>query len=490
MNGIYLYLLLEEIRDSIIGRYVGEFYRLDRAMQIELNGTVIFVSLYPQAPAIYLTKRMPAFHKFPYFSESVQGSRIISVNQPDFMPIVKLGLEKIVGGQKNVGEIIISLYRDAPNLSIRTEPVKRNLFPRLVERKPKRPLFELTEENLGNKENIIKEFEGFDKFLVNELTPGNLPRLKNILQGEPAKPRLVSISPLRISFFAEEFIKEYASLNQLLEQGIKQFIELNREIDLKAQKGMLIKRLKKRIEQLNRNLFTEDEIEEYRIAGELILANIRKIKRGIEEIELFNPYKQKDTTVKLDPARGPQENAKAYFEKYKKLKRGRPKIQKQIDDIKKEIAELESGTATASKPSSVAAPFRVRTEKPRPFREFVLSAGSMVYVGKNAKSNEELTFKFARPDDYFFHSRGIEGAHTILKPKTESRKLKNEKQKPRKEDIERAAAIAAYFSKARKQKKVAVSYTQRKYLKKNKKGKPGSVLLMREEVIFVDPELP
>jgi len=105
-------------------------------------------------------------------------------------------------------------------------------------------------------------------------------------------------------------------------------------------------------------------------------------------------------------------------------------------------------------------------------------------VGKNAKSNLMLTFKFARPDDYFFHIRGYKGAHTILRPKLQ--KGKN----PQQEDIETAAAIAAYYSKAKGQRNVPVSYTQRKYLKKSKKGKLGSVILMREEVIFVDPGLP
>jgi len=104
-------------------------------------------------------------------------------------------------------------------------------------------------------------------------------------------------------------------------------------------------------------------------------------------------------------------------------------------------------------------------------------------VGKNARSNEELTFKYARPDDYFFHTRGYGGSHVLLKARVPKG------QKPRKEDIESAAALAAYFSKAKKQTRVPVSYTQRKYLKRNKKGKPGSVILMREEVVFVKPML-
>jgi predicted ribosome quality control (RQC) complex YloA/Tae2 family protein len=107
-----------------------------------------------------------------------------------------------------------------------------------------------------------------------------------------------------------------------------------------------------------------------------------------------------------------------------------------------------------------------------------------VYVGKHARSNQELTFAFARPNDYFFHIRSYEGAHVILRAKIPRG------QRPNKRDIDDAASIAAYFSKAKKQKNVPVSYTQRKYLKRNRKGKLGSVILMREDVVFVDPGLP
>jgi predicted ribosome quality control (RQC) complex YloA/Tae2 family protein len=119
-----------------------------------------------------------------------------------------------------------------------------------------------------------------------------------------------------------------------------------------------------------------------------------------------------------------------------------------------------------------------------PFHRFLLESGSVVLVGKNARTNDELTFKHARPSDYFFHTRGFEGAHTILKPNIPRG------QRPSRQEIMTAASIAAYFSKARKQNNVPVSYTQRKFLKKNKKAKPGSVILMREEVVFVEPELP
>ena len=108
----------------------------------------------------------------------------------------------------------------------------------------------------------------------------------------------------------------------------------------------------------------------------------------------------------------------------------------------------------------------------------------MILAGKNARSNDELTFKYARASDYFFHTRGYEGAHVILRPNVPKG------QHPSREEVRVAASIAAYFSKAKKQNNVPVSYTQRKYLKKSKKGKIGSVILMREEVVFVEPGLP
>jgi predicted ribosome quality control (RQC) complex YloA/Tae2 family protein len=174
--------------------------------------------------------------------------------------------------------------------------------------------------------------------------------------------------------------------------------------------------------------------------------------------------------------------------KYKKAKRGAPRIIQEIARLKKEIENIESRPIiTAAAPDD--GPVIERPDKPLPFRTFTLPSGSIVHAGRSSRSNEVLTFKHTRPDDYFFHARGIEGAHVILKPKMP--KAKNAKirkcQKPRKEDIEAAASIAAFYSKAKKQKNVPVSYTQRKYLKKNKKGRAGSVIMMREEVIFVDP---
>jgi predicted ribosome quality control (RQC) complex YloA/Tae2 family protein len=204
----------------------------------------------------------------------------------------------------------------------------------------------------------------------------------------------------------------------------------------------------------------------------------------MERVKVFNPYAQQEIEINLDPAKGPRENAEDYFKRYKKLKRGIPKKQEQIRKLKTQIESLKSSVDFEKDTRGKSTVPEKEKKVSLPFREFVLDSGSKVYVGKNAKSNMELTFRFARPDDYFFHIRGYEGAHTILRP------VMQKGQNIKKDDIEKAASIAAYFSKAKTQKKVPVSYTQRKYLKKSKKGKLGTVVLMRESVVFVDPGLP
>lgn len=107
--------------------------------------------------------------------------------------------------------------------------------------------------------------------------------------------------------------------------------------------------------------------------------------------------------------------------------------------------------------------------------------GYKIYVGKDAKNNDRLTFGFAKPNDIFLHARGVSGSHVIIR--NSSREF------PQKPILQFAASIAAHYSKARTSGIVPVVYSMRKFVKKAK-GKPGAVLLDREEVILVKPEIP
>jgi len=481
MNGVYLNLLLKEIKDSIISQYIEGVYIKERLVQIILRDRALFISLFPDTTGLYLSKRELHFEELESISQTLKGCQITEINQSNFTPVLALELQKSYPHIEHF-KLIISLYRAAPNLSIKSASWTRNLFPRIIKKGEKKSFLDITLDDLNNKKNLVEEFSGVDKYLSQELDAKNLERLKTMLQGIMARPRLVSISPLKISFFATEYLKEFTSLNELLKEGIERFVAEKEKISFQTHKLALIRRLEKKIERLKKGLRTDEEIDEYRIAGELILINIGKIKKNMTDVGLFNPYTQDETAIRLDPTKTPPANAQAYFRKYKKLKRGKPLLIKKIEALENERKRIEKLTMPLALETKT--PALKEIAKPKPFREFILPSGAKVYVGKSARSNEALTFKFARPDDYFFHTRGYEGAHVILKAKI------TKDQKPRRDDIEAAASIAAYFSKAKNQKNVLVSYIQRKYLKKNKRGRPGSVILMREEVIFAAPKLP
>ncbi len=484
MNGIYLSLLLKEIEPMIINKFIHRVGIKERLVQIEFDGDSLYISLYPEALGLYVNAVSKSFEKLTYFDEHLSGGRIVMAKQIDSMPVLDLITEKIVYGQKKIFNLRLSFYKEAPNLTIISDEFSRHLFARYVEKKPKPVILNATPEELLDKEYLIKNFEGIDKNLARELNRDNLEELKLILNGKKCKPKIVSIVPLRLSLFAEEYISEYSSWNQIFADGIKDYLRQKEKNNLLKKRQVFIKNLEKKIEQLEKKKGDKEFMEYNRIAGELLVSNLSKIEKGSESVALINPYTQQEIEIKLDPSKSPRENAEEYFKKYKKLKRGLPRIEEQIRKLKKQIESLKGDEGVVRDTSKVCADTKITEKEAVPFRKFILPSGSIVYVGKDARSNMELTFKFARPDDYFFHIRGIEGAHTILRP------LMQKGQNIRKDDIEKAGAIAAYFSKAKKQKNVPVSYTQRKYLKKSKKGKLGTVVLMRESVIFVDPNLP
>lgn len=124
-----------------------------------------------------------------------------------------------------------------------------------------------------------------------------------------------------------------------------------------------------------------------------------------------------------------------------------------------------------------------KNEAPFPFRRFVVTGGFEVWAGKNSANNDLLTVRHSRPNDIWFHARGVGGSHVVIK-------VGSAAGEPTKEAIKQAASIAAYYSKHRNAKRVPVAYTEKKYVRKPKGAAPGSVMVEREKVIMADPALP
>ena len=114
--------------------------------------------------------------------------------------------------------------------------------------------------------------------------------------------------------------------------------------------------------------------------------------------------------------------------------------------------------------------------------EYGLPGGWKALVGKSDADNDFLSLKMAKPNDFWFHVRGMPGSHVVLRAKPD--------ENPDRDILKCAAAVAAFHSKARKGGVVSVSCTRARYVTKPKGAKPGSVHIRKESVFKVRPGLP
>ncbi len=114
--------------------------------------------------------------------------------------------------------------------------------------------------------------------------------------------------------------------------------------------------------------------------------------------------------------------------------------------------------------------------------EYLLEGGWTVWAGKNDADNDRLSLKIARSDDWWFHVRGMPGSHVLLRVEPG--------QEPDRETLKRAAAVAAYHSKARTGGVVAVTGTLARYVTKPRGAKPGTVAIRKETLFKVRPAVP
>ena len=240
--------------------------------------------------------------------------------------------------------------------------------------------------------------------------------------------------------------------------------------------------------------------EKFRIYGELLNTYGYGIQEGEKSFRCLNYYDNTEITIPLDPTLSAQENAVRYFDKYNKQKRTFEATSRQLEQTEAEIEHLESISTfldIARKEEDLAQIKEELTEYgyikrhfsggkkqkkavSRPFH-YLSSDGFHIYVGKNNFQNEELTFKLASGNDWWFHAKGIPGSHVIVK--TEGKELPDRV-------FEEAGALAAYYSRGRGQDKVEIDYIQKKNLKKVPGAAPGFVVYHTNYSLVAAPEIP
>ncbi|MBE3577331.1 MAG: NFACT family protein [Limnochordales bacterium] len=256
--------------------------------------------------------------------------------------------------------------------------------------------------------------------------------------------------------------------------------------------------------------------DEWRKLGELLLSQLHLVPRGATEVELLDYYAvpPRPIRVTLDPALSAQENAALYFSRYSRAKRAQVAAREQLEKSEAEAEYLEGVLAELSWAESEADLDEIEAElkqagllpaaaangrgesgsqrrghpgkeelPSRNFRRFVTEDGFEILVGRNNRQNEELTFHVARPRDLWFHAQKIPGAHVIL------RRLGAADAPIPERSILAAARLAAYFSRGAGNARVAVDYTERRFVRKPPGTPPGFVTYTSFKTVDVPPEI-
>lgn len=308
------------------------------------------------------------------------------------------------------------------------------------------------------------------------------------------KDYVIDLEPKSEALQVNKFIDEF-----YYKKEQKDLINQSKNNLLRVVSGLL-KKVYKKLENINQKLKECDDMEKFRLYGELLTANLYKINsnQNLSEITVFNYYENKDINIKLDNKVSVSKNIEKFFKKYNKLKNTlsivteqKKETQKEIDYIESIIFSLENSKnlqdisevyEEVSENFEIKKNFKnknqIKSKKQNEIKiEPIDVLGYKVYVGKNNMQNEYLSLKFAGREDLWFHAQKIHGSHVILKT--------NGQDDIPEEVIYKCACLAKENSKAKNATNVPVDYCQAKFVRRIPNGKSGMVNYTNFNTIFV-----
>ncbi|NWF90774.1 MAG: fibronectin/fibrinogen-binding protein [Ignavibacteriaceae bacterium] len=301
---------------------------------------------------------------------------------------------------------------------------------------------------------------------------------------------------LSFSFFLNSHLQDkvefYSSVNEalrffLINKNRRNNLELETKFEQKLEDRLF--KLEKKRDALMARLEKGCKEEYYKQIGNLLLMKVPEFKRGKNEITVENTFDSNNLIkIELIPRLNLKENIEYYFEKAKSERKeydtSKILLNETIKNIEKIMNEKQSEMLNqAHLHENTMKKGKKHSHEGIKFRQFILFDKYFVYVGKNSKNNDELTTGFARQNDFWFHARNVSGSHVVLRYDKSPDDIQ-------KNILEKAASIAAFYSKAKTSSLVPVSYTQKKYVIKRKGMPPGTVSLLKEKVLLVRPEIP
>ncbi len=373
----------------------------------------------------------------------------------------------------------------------------RQLLPGLLYRLPPKP--------------APGKFSGLSPLIRREMEWRGLPPVPESLEGMERTPTMLVEDGRPVDFTFMPILQygpgtesvSYPGWSALLEAF---YAEKDRAEHLKSRARTLTKLVRSAKNRAERKLAlrmqelaaTEDRETDKR-RGDLITANIWRIKPGADSVTVEDFYEPDGprVNVPLDPRKSPARNAAAYYRSYTKKKTAREHLTALIGENRTEAEYLSSvaveldraqtqSDLDAIRQELVRAGYvreqkgkgRQREKAAQPLR-FVTGAGLEVLVGRNNLQNDELTFHTARRTDLWLHAQKLHGAHVILRCQGAE---------PDEKSVYEAACLAAFYSEGGQAGRVAVDVTQARFVKKQKGARPGMVLYTDQRTVMAEPK--
>ncbi len=507
MNDQTIREIVEELRAALVGRAWGKMFQLSRAaLAIDFrtnDGRYLFISATSDDPRLYM-----------------MASTVRELEKASLQPqMFVLTLRKYLGGA-----ILRSVSKDEGDRIVRFVLIARDVVGDEMARTFVAQLTGRTANLLlldaeGRIVDTLRSIEGAGQE-IGELYAAP------VSSGASAA-HAAHVAPIKSPFGRAAF----SSLSEAADDYYRR-LEKSRAFDARvgaslARIRQAIDKRRKLLRNLARDLAAHGDAEEHRRIGELLHANISNAERSGSRVRLNDYYAEGAPVVEfeIDENRSLQEEAAHRFARYTKAKRAAQEITQRLTATEQELSTLEhergemeeiaggrdeaalealesetksgeratkrrgvgqnkrDASKSSGSPQGQANAPQTKSQKGASIpgvRRYRSSDGHEILVGRGARDNDQLTFRLARSFDLWLHAADYPGSHVIV------RNQARESDVPHRTIIE-AAQLAAHFSQASKDSKVAVNYTPRKFVSKPKGAAHGLVRLSSFRTILVEP---
>ena len=528
LDGIGISFLIKEIKEKILRYKLTKIFQYDRVsfslffgknnliFQVKDNSTIFYLKDEKDPNTDFQSKFLLSLKKY------LQNSILINIRQEGFDRIVYFDFEKlnqfgdvekytliieIMGKASNIfltskDKILSALYFtsiDVGNRVIMTGAKYTLPF----EEKKISPIYLEAENFPFETESFMEKIEGVGRAFALECSQDYDTFKKYLSSYNPVMYEIMNRGKIQKVLTYNEFSEFSQKENINLENGRKYFETLNDGLNAyfkttitsnvisEKKKNLLkyvdsqIKKFKKIEKNIKVDLKKNENFENYKNIGDILAANMHQIKYGMKKVTVFDFYNNQEITINLDPLLSPNDNLNFYYNKYNKGKRTISALNSRFLDIQNEIKyfeeikmfiekendfigieEIENELNLTNNGNKSKNKIKLNKPKKRDLLSFDYN-GFQIFVGRNNKENEEISFSKGQPNDIWLHIKDIPGSHVLI--------LRNNQELPN-DVLLHAANLACEYSKAKKGDKVTVDYCERKFVKKIKNSKPGNVI--------------